>query len=587
VPLQDYYNTGDDQGYGLYGATWQAQTFTASSSYTITSVKLLLYRYGNPGTITVSIRATTSGAPSGADLCSGTTDGNTLPTGSPYEWREITFGAGTPLTSGTKYAIVARAAGTTSDNSGKWRVDTTDPTYTNGSDWYSTNSGGNWTEISTADHLFETYSSGQTYTQTVTESMGLSDSIVKQTIFAKTAAETMGLSDTIAKQTTFGKTFSESMGLSDSITPSKVKVAEVTETMGLADSIGKVKIGIKNVSETLSASDTIGKVKIGVKSVSESMGLSDSISTARAMTKEVTETMGLTDRETVKLNQDTVVRDNPDYTLPVTILAIEIESLPVNIVAQTIGTLSIDIKAQSIGNIDVNLAASAITLNVNISSQTANINVNLAASAVTLNVNISSQTGNLNVNIAAQAANVTVSLVAQTVDITVLAPSGKRVIVGTGVPIKVASGAIGSLNPGVETTLATLTGRGRLLVIGGESEMTLGSTSVDDCRIRVYIDGEGTASTNLRIDEIDGLMGLYMTHRTRANNTEYIATQVSPKGGWTRLKTAAGSTNAWEVAWFLNLDLEFSTSAVIKYVSGSEIGSTSQLYWVATYGYYP
>ena len=79
--LYEYYNTGDDSGQSVYGSNWYAQTFTPSIAHTITSVKLLLYRSGSPGTVTVSIRATDgSGHPIGPDLCSGTTDGSTLPT---------------------------------------------------------------------------------------------------------------------------------------------------------------------------------------------------------------------------------------------------------------------------------------------------------------------------------------------------------------------------------------------------------------------------------------------------------------------------------------------------------------------------
>ena len=79
--IYEYYSTGDDAAASIYGNTWDTQTFTPSVAHTITSVKLKLYKTGTgPGTITVGIRATDgSGLPTGSDLCSGTTDGNTLP----------------------------------------------------------------------------------------------------------------------------------------------------------------------------------------------------------------------------------------------------------------------------------------------------------------------------------------------------------------------------------------------------------------------------------------------------------------------------------------------------------------------------
>jgi hypothetical protein len=152
----EYYNTGDDSPVGIYDAYWSAQTFTPSTAHKITSVKLLLYRLGSPGTITVGIRATDgSGHPTGADLCSGITDGNTLPTGSPYEWREISLGAGYNLAAGTKYAIVVRAPSGNSTNKVNWRFDSTSPTYAGGNYQASYDSGSSWTTDNTFDFMFE------------------------------------------------------------------------------------------------------------------------------------------------------------------------------------------------------------------------------------------------------------------------------------------------------------------------------------------------------------------------------------------------------------------------------------------------
>jgi len=103
-------------------------------------------------------------------------------------------------------------------------------------------------------------------------------------------------------------------------------------------------------------------------------------------------------------------------------------NLGVDIKAQTVGNIGIDIKAQTVGNIAVNIAASAITLQVNIASQSANLNVAIAASSVTLQINIASQTSNLNMNIAASAVTLNIQGVAGG---TAVAISGTVSITGT------------------------------------------------------------------------------------------------------------------------------------------------------------
>ena len=165
--LYEHYNTGDDNEKSFCSSSWLAQTFTPSAAHTITSVKLLLYRVGLPGTVTVSIRATDAdGEPTGGDLCSGTTDGNTLPTASPYEWREITLGAGYDLVASTKYAIVARAPNGDSSNMVYWRQDETYPTYAGGSLAFSSDSGSTW-KLYAIDLMFEDWGTvGETYDET-------------------------------------------------------------------------------------------------------------------------------------------------------------------------------------------------------------------------------------------------------------------------------------------------------------------------------------------------------------------------------------------------------------------------------------
>lgn len=154
--LFEYYNTGDDSESSIYGVNWESQTFIPSIAHKITSVKLLLFRGGNPATCKVSIRATDgSGHPTGNDLCSGEFSGGTLPTGDPYEWREITLGNGYDLEADTKYAIVLRATSGSAANYLEWRRDRTEPAYDEGCQEWSPDSGLNWTTNTARDYMFE------------------------------------------------------------------------------------------------------------------------------------------------------------------------------------------------------------------------------------------------------------------------------------------------------------------------------------------------------------------------------------------------------------------------------------------------
>ena len=160
LTLHEYYSDNDDSASNFRDTSWQCQTFTTTSAYVISSVKLKIYRVGSPGTITVSIRATdVGGKPTGADLASGTTDGDTLTTSSSGEWREITFGTPYSLSGTTKYAIVASTASGDYENEVLWKRDATSPTYSGGSAGDSTDSGSSWSLITTQDMMFECWES--------------------------------------------------------------------------------------------------------------------------------------------------------------------------------------------------------------------------------------------------------------------------------------------------------------------------------------------------------------------------------------------------------------------------------------------
>jgi hypothetical protein len=157
--LYEYYNTGDDGSMAFGGKYWLAQTFTVSStSHTVTSVKVKLFKWAgaSPGTVTVSIRATDgAGDPTGPDLTSGTTSGDTLPVGSWTNavWREITLMEYT-LSASTKYAIVIRDSGVVNDIG--WNYDTSSPSYGGGNRVDSSTSGTTWTFRDTStDFMFE------------------------------------------------------------------------------------------------------------------------------------------------------------------------------------------------------------------------------------------------------------------------------------------------------------------------------------------------------------------------------------------------------------------------------------------------
>jgi hypothetical protein len=157
----------------VQGVNWVSQTFTVGTTGTnvnhyITSVKLLMGRNDNPGTINVSIKTVNAtGCPTGINLTYGTTNGDTLPVYPAGEWREIVFNTQYLLASSTKYAIVVRAPSGSGTKRVEWFYTNANP-YAGGNLAISENTGITWTKYTLNDCAFQEYGTENTYPRDLT-----------------------------------------------------------------------------------------------------------------------------------------------------------------------------------------------------------------------------------------------------------------------------------------------------------------------------------------------------------------------------------------------------------------------------------
>lgn len=155
---------------------WVAQTFTAGVSGPLSRVDVLMVcafcsALGTPPPIKVSIRATSGGLPTGADLAV-TQFTMTGIDGLQY-WNSAIFSTPANVTAGTQYAIVVRSSGVygTTGKNIAWSSSTTSANlgadvYAGGALLDSPNNGSSWTvpyNPPSSDAGFKTYIGGITY----------------------------------------------------------------------------------------------------------------------------------------------------------------------------------------------------------------------------------------------------------------------------------------------------------------------------------------------------------------------------------------------------------------------------------------
>ena len=108
-----------------------------------------------PPNLTLSVRATSAGLPTGADLASVSVPGSTFGSGATVTY-QATFGSPATVTSGTQYALILRPVSVPA-GSGYFWIRSSPSTYANGSRVLSADSGGTWSADTTRDYNFKIY----------------------------------------------------------------------------------------------------------------------------------------------------------------------------------------------------------------------------------------------------------------------------------------------------------------------------------------------------------------------------------------------------------------------------------------------
>src|SRR5205085_520690 len=109
APTVDQANTaGTTTGTGFGTPNWTGQTFIPTVTGTLVKADVQLFCSGCTGTtpnLTLSVRNTSAGLPTGADLATATIPGFSSGAGTFYT---ATFGSPATLTAGTQYALILR-----------------------------------------------------------------------------------------------------------------------------------------------------------------------------------------------------------------------------------------------------------------------------------------------------------------------------------------------------------------------------------------------------------------------------------------------------------------------------------------------
>jgi hypothetical protein len=161
IAVNQQNTAGTTTGTGFGTPNWTGQTFIPSLTGQLVQAEIQIFCSGcgaTPPNLTLSVRNTAAGLPTGADLSSVTIPGSAFASGNITAFM-ATFGSPATVTSGTQYALILRPV-SVPVGSGYFWIRSSPSTYANGSRVLSADSGGTWSADTTRDYNFKVVIAG-------------------------------------------------------------------------------------------------------------------------------------------------------------------------------------------------------------------------------------------------------------------------------------------------------------------------------------------------------------------------------------------------------------------------------------------
>jgi hypothetical protein len=160
--------------------------------------------------------------------------------------------------------------------------------------------------------------SAQSFTRTVSDSLGTSDSDVRTASYARTTADTLGTSDSAVGGPTYPQlTASDTLGTSDAATrAAALRTRTATDTLGTSDAATPTVTLPRTVGDTLGTSDSVTRVQSSPRTAADTLGTSDAATrTATTRSRTSADSLGTSDSATRVVTYVRTVSDalGPSY----------------------------------------------------------------------------------------------------------------------------------------------------------------------------------------------------------------------------------------------------------------------------------
>lgn len=136
---------------------------------------------------------------------------------------------------------------------------------------------------------------GNDYTRDISDALGITDAIVRAVGSGRRISDAVGLTDSAERVLGSNRRISDSVGLTDSAFRVHGSNRNVSDAVGLADALSKASGHARRLSDPIGVTDALSKASGHGRKISESVGITDAAVATRGMFRILSDTIGVTD----------------------------------------------------------------------------------------------------------------------------------------------------------------------------------------------------------------------------------------------------------------------------------------------------
>ena len=129
----------------------------------------------------------------------------------------------------------------------------------------------------------------------ISDGLGISDTIATKTGYIRSAVDSVGISDVLTRIATYIRSLASNLATTDTINTASNLKRSIADNVPITDTVITKKFVLVALSDNLGITDVVTRIITFVRSIPDALAISDTLTTIRTIVRSVADAVGITD----------------------------------------------------------------------------------------------------------------------------------------------------------------------------------------------------------------------------------------------------------------------------------------------------